>query len=141
MGICLEAGTCIFAALLLLTLPLPWLLSAILAASIHEFCHILALLLTKTKIYGLRIGPFGAKIETEPMSRTAELLCAAAGPAGSLCLLVLIRIFPRLALCGAVQGLFNLLPLHPMDGGRILRCGLDLLLRKTPCKEANLGVQ
>ena len=62
------------------------------------------------------------------LSPVRELLAAAAGPVGSLSLMLMGRFFPRLALCGLVQGLFNLLPIYPLDGGRILRRALELAL-------------
>ena len=67
------------------------------------------------------MGAFGASIETGYMTPAAELLCAAAGPIGSISMLLTIRKFPILGLLGLAQGIFNLLPIYPLDGGRILR--------------------
>ena len=117
----LEGGACLLFALLLLTLPLPWVVASLCAAAFHELCHILALVLMHRPIVGIRIGTRGAQILTTPMGPKEELLCAAAGPLGSLFLLLFLRQLPRLALCAGIQGLFNLIPLYPMDGGRILR--------------------
>lgn len=123
-----EPLTYVFAAMLLLTLPLNWLAAAFFSALFHEMCHILALRLSGSRIKRVRIGSGGAEIEAEFVSREQELLCAMAGPAGSLLLLIFYKVFPRLALCGAVQGFFNLLPIYPMDGGRILGCILGIFL-------------
>lgn len=107
-------------ALLLLTLPLNWLMAALLAACWHEFCHGLAVVLCGGKILGLHLGWHGAKMETSPLCRRHTLLCSLAGPAGSLLLLIFAPWFPRLALCGLGQGAFNLLPVYPLDGGRAM---------------------
>lgn len=112
---------------LLLTLPLDWLLSALLAAAIHELCHLAALYVLKAKVYAIRIGAGGAVIEADFRSNLQELLCTLAGPAGSFMLVALYRFFPKLALCAGIQGLFNLLPIFPLDGGRAVRCCLELL--------------
>ncbi len=122
-----EPWSFFLAALLLLLVPLPWLCAAALAAVIHEGFHILAILLCGYRVLGVRIGLAGAVIETNLTGDVPELLCALAGPAGSLLLLTLCHPFPMLSLCGAAQGLFNLLPIYPLDGGRALLCLLSLL--------------
>lgn len=122
-----EVSAYFLGALLLLTLPLNWLLAAVAAAAFHELCHILAVLLSGGRIFGVRIGVGGAVIETSPMTRGRELVCSLAGPVGSLLLVLACRRFPRLAICGFLQGVFNLLPVFPLDGGRVLRCGVQLI--------------
>jgi Zn-dependent protease len=102
------------------------LCSAFFAASVHELCHIAALYLCNTSIHCIRIDLGGATIVTAPLPPLQELLCAAAGPLGSFLCLLTVRKFPLFAFCGLIQGMYNLLPLYPMDGGRVLRCLAEL---------------
>ena len=118
----LTPWACIFWAGLLLTLPGPWLGAAFLGAAFHEACHILAIWALGGRMEEMTVGPFGAVIRVSGLSYGREFLAAAAGPAGSLLLLAILRAFPRLSLCGLIQGTFNLLPLYPLDGGRMVFC-------------------
>lgn len=122
-----QPSALILMAALLLLLPLDWLIAALLAAAVHELGHLAVIHAYGSRTEFLSIGFFGAQIHTGPLDNRAEFFCAAAGPAASLFLLSLCRFFPKLALCGAVQGMFNLIPVHPMDGGRMLRCFLRRL--------------
>ena len=133
-----KAG--IILAFFLLTVPLGWITAGLFAAMIHEVCHILVIIVLKLPIYGLSVGLSGAKIHTAPLLPWQEFICAAAGPVGSFLCVLLVHRWPMIALCGLVQGSFNLLPIYPLDGGRILRCLLQGI-GKIPCKESNLGVQ
>ena len=114
-------------ALLCLAVPLDWVLSAIIAACVHESCHILGVLLCRGRIYSIRIGSRGAVLDGSPMEPLRELLCILAGPAGSFALLLCGEYCPKVALCGVVQGAVNLLPVYPLDGGRALLCMARLL--------------
>lgn len=103
--------------------------AAILAAVCHELGHIGALLVCRKKILRVNIGIAGAVMETEPLGYTQELFCAVMGPAINLLLFCIFLhtnfmfSFVNLLLLG-----YNLLPVYPLDGGRILRSLLLLLL-------------
>lgn len=122
----ISPWSCILAAVGILLLPFRLLIAALASAIFHELCHLFVMKMFSIPVLGLHIGTFGVVIRSGYMTLGQELLCAAAGPMGSLFLLVTAEVFPFLALCGLLQGLFNLLPIYPMDGGRILR-GLTLL--------------
>lgn len=123
----IESGFYIFLAVMLLAVPLRWFFSAFAAAFIHEFGHYLAVRLLGGQVIGGSICFRGAKMETLPMSPGRELIAVLAGPASSLLLLSLVRVFPRVAICGLIQGIYNLLPFYPLDGGRALRYVIMLL--------------
>lgn len=122
-------------ALLVLVFPLQWIVAVVLAAAFHEGCHYLAVCIFGGQVRGLRIGLTGAKMDVAGLSEWQALACILAGPAGGLMLLFLSRWIPRTALCAAFQSIYNLLPIWPLDGGRALRLGADLLL---PVEKADL---
>ena len=110
----------ILLALSLLILPLPWILSFFLAAAVHELGHYAALRLCGVPVYSLQIRPGGAMMQVERMTRVQSILCSLAGPLAGLSLLLLARILPRTALCACIHSFYNLLPVYPLDGGRVL---------------------
>ncbi len=122
----LNAAACFTWALAVLVLPLRWILAALLAAGVHELCHCAALKACGGALRRVDIGPTGAVLHAEELPAWKGLFCTLAGPAGSLLLLLLAKWMPLTALCGLAQGLYNLLPLFPLDGGRAMRYILEL---------------
>lgn len=137
VSISVNPWICLLSALMLLIVPLPWLFAAALAALIHEGFHILAIFLCGNRVLGVRISLGGTAIETDVTDNLRELLCAMAGPIGSILLLTFCHSFPELALCAGVQGIFNLLPIYPLDGGRSLLCLLKIMAPQKADQIAN----
>lgn len=107
-----------------LTLP-----AAILSAALcHELAHVLALHLLHAPPRRLTLSASGAELYVPALARlsyTGELLAVAAGPACNLLLWALLscvggdRLMP-FAGAHLILGALNLLPVRPMDGGRLL---------------------
>lgn len=109
-------------ALMVLTLPLRWIIAAVLAAAVHELGHLLALKALGIPVRGIHFGLTGAKIRVGTLTKYQELLCALAGPLAGLSLCLLSSWFPRTAVCAFISSIYNLLPIYPLDGGRVIRC-------------------
>ena len=107
----------------------PLLLAALLlAAVLHELGHCLALHVLHARVTAIRISALGAEMQVAgSLSYGGEVLAAAAGPAVNLALALVLGLGGRLwegmyLFSGAqlVLGVFNLLPIQPLDGGSIL---------------------
>lgn len=118
----------IYLAFSILFIPFKWIASWLFAVTFHELCHILALRCFRCEMKHISIGFSGAVISSAPVSGVAALICEVAGPVGSFMLLIFSRLLPTVAVCGFIQGIFNLLPLHPLDGSKVLDHLLSLCL-------------
>ncbi len=126
-----DAAVFLWISCLLLLLPLDWLLAALLAALLHEVCHITVLLLLGGTVRKFRISLTGCELDSTAPGNWQAICSILAGPAGSLLLMLFFRTAPKVAVCGLFHGLYNLLPLFPLDGGRMLQL---LLYRVLPQK-------
>ena len=109
------------------------LLPSLLAATLHELGHCAALKLAGSGVAQLRLSGLGAELTPRrALSYAAELPVALAGPGVSLLSAVLAAHWGHYLFAGLslALGLFNLLPIHPLDGGRVIR-GLCALLLPT----------
>ena len=104
----------------------------LLACVLHELGHLLALRWLGMPVEKLRVTAVGAEIRVAgSLSYRGELAAALAGPAVNLVLAGWMSYLPGGAVGAGINlvlGLFNLLPVGRLDGGRILSCVLALLL-------------
>ncbi len=104
----------------LIFVPVSWVFSWITASLIHELFHIIALQVCGQNIRQIYIGASGAEIEAELEPGIKTALCAMVGPLSGFLLLSVAHTFPKIAICGFLQSISNLIPVAPLDGSKIL---------------------
>lgn len=118
----------------------------------HEFCHAIVAKKLGYKCNKITLYPTGAILygETDEFTFKDEILVSLAGPLSNaiLCILIVFFwwIFPEfynftnnLVVANLSIFMLNILPIFPLDGGRILLAFLsDKLPRKSACKIAKI---
>lgn len=106
------------------------LLTALCAAAAHELGHLAAIYVLRGSVRRLRLTAAGAELCLEgTMSYSRELVCALAGPLVNLLLAFAAARLGAVVFAGMnlALGLFNLMPLSMLDGGKALSCGASVL--------------
>ncbi len=106
----------------------------IIFAILHEIGHLLCGLYFGKKVRTVSIMPYGLSIEFFPQKDNwnTHFIISLAGPMVNFMLAIFIAILPInikkdiMFYTNIILGLFNLIPMYPLDGGRMLKA----LLRK-----------
>lgn len=72
------------------------------------------------RVHTVRIGALGAQIETDAAPPLTEAICAFAGPAAGFLAVMLKEKLPYVALAAVIQSAYNMIPVYPLDGGRLI---------------------
>jgi len=94
----------------------------LLSVAVHECGHLLVMKIWRIPIEEIAIGMDGVKIRSGVMGGGVEICCALAGPLSGLILAIFtMRLYPQIAVISTMLSIVNMLPIYPLDGGRILQ--------------------
>lgn len=128
----LHYGFILLLAVMSLTGRLADALSVLFVVTVHEYFHVIVASRRGYYLKKITLMPYGAVIfGYERLRQGDEWVIALAGPLSNICLSTILAalwwVFPvtyvfteKLCLYSLVIGIFNLLPLYPLDGARIV---------------------
>ena len=109
--------------------------SALVCCVVHELGHLLCLFVLSAPPERVTLGAFGMRIDKSEasLSYREETLIALAGPMINFLLALMLFVFGKIsnaawllpsAAINLCTGLFNLIPVEPLDGGRAIKNAL-----------------
>ena len=146
-ALCIQPSFFLSVALALLVVPFEWIVAWVLSVAVHEIGHFTVLKFLGISVGRITVKGSGVLMEVGNLTPVQEMISAAAGPASGVLLILLSEILPRTAVCAFAQSVFNLLPIYPLDGGRVFRSVYALITgfkrrnRKIPCNATEQIVQ
>ena len=104
------------------------------AMGVHELAHVVMMLACGGRVRRLTLRFADLRIDAAGLGYRQELLAALAGPLANLiCGAAFCMQRPSFAAYSLMLGIYNLLPVWPLDGGRMIRCAL---LARLPLAQA-----
>lgn len=97
-------------------------MSAFVAVTVHELAHLIAMLFLGVKISSVKLSALGVSINcSQLIAWGKEIAVLAAGPCANLilCAMFYASRNVEISVANLVIGVFNLLPIAGLDGGRI----------------------
>ena len=95
------------------------------AMGVHELAHVVMMLACGGRVRRLTLRFADLRIDAAGLGYRQELLAALAGPLVNLvCGALFCMRSPAFAAYSLMLGIYNLLPVWPLDGGRAVRCAL-----------------
>ena len=118
----LRPGFCVFAIMLAALDRNGAVLPIVCAMALHELAHAAAMLACGGRIRRLTLRFADLYLEAAGLGYRQEFFAALAGPLANLACGAAFRVrWPAFAAYSLILGLYNLLPVWPLDGGRLLR--------------------
>lgn len=126
----------LFIIIFILTKQIKIYATFILFTLIHEITHAITGIILGLKIKKIAIMPFGFKITFEESKvkgkmTIKKIIIALAGPLINLVIMtlaIILKLHINIIYTNLIIAVFNLIPIYPLDGGRILKSILSLKL-------------
>ncbi len=106
----------------------------------HELAHIVVALVLKIDIQEIILLPIGVNAKySDNIPYIKELIISLAGPLASFLFASIFKneIYSYMNIC---IGIFNLIPVYPFDGGKIIRNFLRILLKENIAKKISNNI-